>query len=90
MDMLPEEGWCREIAKKIGIENLLALADMLGGTTFYLPKADSLIRPVRDQHIKDEFNGYNHVDLAHKYNVTERWVRELCGVGIVEGQISLF
>ena len=90
IDMLPEEGWCKEIAKKIGLDNLLILADMLGGTTFYLPKADSLTRPVRNQHIKDDFNGYNHVELAVKYNVSERWVRELCGSGIPEGQLSMW
>lgn len=88
IDMLPEEGRCREIAEKIGIENLLTLADLLGGVTFYLPKTDTLMRPVRDRHIKEEFTGYNHVELARKYNISERWVRELCGDGFPEGQIS--
>ena len=48
------------------------------------------LRPVRDAHIKAEFNGFNHVELAEKYDVTERWVRKLCGVGFIEGQIGLF
>ena len=40
-------------------------------------------------HIKAEFNGYNHPELARKYGVTERWVRQLCGEGKLEGQMSL-
>ena len=90
IDMLPDEGWCKEIARKIGIENLIILTEMLGGTTFYLPKLESLVRPVKNQSIKAEFNGYNHIELALRYNVSERWVRELCGNGIVEGQTSLY
>ncbi|MFQ8573372.1 MAG: Mor transcription activator family protein [Oscillospiraceae bacterium] len=39
--------------------------------------------------MKAEFNGYNHPELARKYGVTERWVRQLCGEGKLEGQMSL-
>ena len=28
-------------------------------------------------------------ELARKYGVTERWVRQLCGEGKLEGQMSL-
>jgi len=90
IDMLPEDGWCREIARRIGVDNLLTLAEMLGGTTFYLPKADTLMRPLRNLQIKSEFNGYNHIELAIKYNVSERWVRELCGEGVSKDQQSLY
>ena len=30
-----------------------------------------------------------HPELARKYGVTERWVRQLCGEGKLEGQMSL-
>ena len=52
-DMLPE-GIYREIAEAIGTDNLIRLAEIVGGSTFYLPKPESLIRPVRDIHIKTE------------------------------------
>ncbi len=87
-EMLPE-GLYRDIAEAIGPENFVKLAEIIGGATVYIPKADSLVRPVRDARIKDEFNGYNHLDLAKRYNVTERWVRQICGEGNVEGQLSL-
>lgn len=68
----------------------LKLAEVVGGTTVYIPKPESVTRPVRDARIKEEFNGYNHPELARKYNVTERWVRQLCGDGKLEGQLELF
>ena len=89
IEMLREGTW-RQIAEAVGIEGLYRLAKAIGGETVYIPKTETVIRPVRDAHIKEEFNGFNHSILAKKYNVTERWVRELCGPGIVEGQIGLF
>ena len=65
------------------------LCSVVGGSTIYLQKPESVLRPVRDAHIKAEFNGYNHPELARKYGVTERWVRQLCGEGKLEGQMSL-
>ncbi len=84
------EGTYKQIAESIGVVNLCKLAELLGGSTFYVPKVESLIRPVRNSHIKAEFNGYNHVELALKYNVSERLVRLLCGSGHMDGQYDLF
>lgn len=84
------EGMYREIAEAIGVLNFLKIAKLVGGTTFYIPKAESLMRPVRDLHIKQEFNGYNHKELAIRYDVTERWVREICGDGNLAGQVTIF
>lgn len=89
-EMLPEDGLYRQIAEAIGTENFYKLAEVVGGSTIYVPKPDSLTRPVRIAHIKEEFNGYNHPELARKYGVTERWVRQLCGPGQAEGQLDLF
>ncbi len=88
-DLIPE-GIMREIAEEIGIRHFLKLAELIGGTTFYIPKADTFLRPIRDQRIKQEFNGYNHNELAKKYNLSERWIRSICGEGFAEGQCSMF
>ena len=88
-EMIPE-GIFREIAVEIGTENLMKVAEIVGGATFYWPKPESLLRPVRAARIREEFNGYNHVELSRKYDVTERWVRVLCGEGHAEGQFNLF
>ena len=88
IDMVPD-GDNRIIAETIGVENYYKLCSVVGGSTIYLQKPESVLRPVRDAHIKAEFNGYNHPELARKYGVTERWVRQLCGEGKLEGQMSL-
>ena len=85
-----QDGLWRQIAQAIGAENVYRLAKVTGGVTVYIPRAESVIRPVRDAHIKAEFNGFNHIELAEKYDVTERWVRALCGLGVTEGQIGFF
>jgi Mor family transcriptional regulator len=89
LEQIPE-GLYKQIAEAIGVENLVKLTQLVGGSTIYLPKTESVIRPVRDAKIKEEFNGYNHLELAKKYDVTERWVRQLCGGGHLEGQLSIF
>ena len=88
-EMIPE-GIYRDIAEQIGVEGFIKLAELIGGATIYIPKADSFLRPVRDLRIKQEFNGYNHTELAKKYNLSERWIREICGEGHAKGQYSLF
>ena len=89
LEMIPE-GLYKQIAEEIGISNFYKLAEVVGGATVYIPKPESILRPARDARIKGEFNGYNHPQLAKKYGVTERWVRQLCGEGCAEGQMSIF
>ena len=74
------EGPYRQIAEAIGTGNFYKLTVLLGGATVYIPKPESLLRPIRDAHIK----------LATQYGLTERWVRQLCGPGQTEGQMDLF
>lgn len=88
-EMIPE-GIYRDIVKEIGVTNFIKLAELVGGATIYIPKAESFLRPVRDLRIKQEFNGYNHAELARRYNLSERWIRAICGEGHAEGQLSLF
>lgn len=89
LEMIPE-GLYLKIAKAIGVDNFYKLTEAIGGATVYIPKPEALTRPVRDARIKAEFNGWNHVELARKYDVTDRWVRRLCGPQNVEGQINFF
>lgn len=89
MAMIPD-GICKAIAEEIGIENMIKLADLVGGASFYMPQSESLLRPARDVKIRDEFNGYNTLELVRKYGVSERWVRRICGTGVIVGQQSFF
>lgn len=88
LDMIPEQ--YRDLAEIIGIVNFINLAKILGGKTVYIPKADSFLRPARDINIKKEFNGYNQAALARKYNLSERWVAEICGCSDGQGTLLDF
>lgn len=69
--MVPD-GICKSIAEEIGTENLLKLAALVGGSTFYMPQVESILRPLRNQKIKEEYNGYNIDELVKKYGVSQR------------------
>ena len=89
LEEIPDGPW-KQVAEQIGVENLYTVLRIVGGGTTYIPKAETLIRPVRNRHIREEFNGCNYLELAKKYNVTDRIVRVICGPGYPEGQINLF
>lgn len=72
-----QDGLYREIAEVIGVTNLLNLCALVGGSTFYLPKRDRILLPLRDMKICEEFKGYNAMEVSRKYGVSERWVREI-------------
>lgn len=74
--MLPD-GICKKIAEEIGADNLLKLAVLVGGSTFYIPQAESILRPLRNQKIKEEYNGYNSAELAGRYGITQRQVQQI-------------
>ena len=46
--MIPE-GIYREIAEEIGLDNFVRLTRIIGGSTCYFPKTESLLKPVRDE-----------------------------------------
>lgn len=88
-DELPEP--YREISKAIGMKHTIELAKLYQGTGFYLPKLDSVLNKIRDRKIKTEFNGGNYKELAIKYRLTERWIRQIVDSSeVVENQITLF
>ena len=67
----------QELVQAIGVENLIKLSILIGGTTNYIPKLDRLIQQTRDRLIVTEYNGYNINELATKYDITDVWVRKV-------------
>lgn len=80
----------KTLAYKIGINNTMTIAQMYQGVALYLPKLDGTISNLRDKKIRKEFNGYNYRELAIKYKLTERWIRQIVDRDTVDGQINLF
>lgn len=71
------QGDQRELAEIIGLESYLSLVKIYGGTTIYIAKIDKLQNIKRDAEIVKAFNGYNYKQLARKYRLAERTVREI-------------
>lgn len=65
------------LAETIGMENYIKLVRKYEGILVYVPKAESLIKTVRDEKIREEFNGGNYRELALKYGLTETWIRSI-------------
>jgi len=70
-------GEVREIAKLIGLAPTLKLANEYGGETLYFPKYDAITRTVRDRAIRDGFTGTNYKELAKKFNLTQKRIRDI-------------
>ena len=66
-----------DIADEIGIDTFLKLCELCGGSSIYIPTMNSLLKPVRNRIIKENFNGANYKELARKYNITEVQVRKI-------------
>jgi len=66
-----------EIIQLIGKGNLIELIGRYKGNYVYFQKADEYLREIRNKKIFTEFNGENYAALGKKYELTERWVREI-------------
>ncbi len=67
----------QEIARIVGVDNAVRLSEYLGGMHLYFPKIEKLLRDKRDAAIREEFTGFNHRALAHKYGLSEKWIRAI-------------
>lgn len=68
---------CYQMAAVIGMEAFRKLVVAFGGTDPYIPKAESLILPIRNTLINREYDGTNEFALSRKWGVSERYIREL-------------
>lgn len=75
MENLDEEQ--KVLAELIGLEGFKNLVRTFSGTSIYVPKIESLEKAVRDELIKEEFDGDNYRELALKYGLTETWIRNI-------------
>lgn len=87
-------GESRYLAEVIGLDGFKNLVREFGGTSrLYVPTLDTVVLPVRDELIRREYDGTNAMELARKWNLTERWIYEIVKdirARPIDGQISLF
>ncbi len=87
----------KTLAELIGLEGFKNLVRAYNGTSIYVPKIESLEKTVRDEHIREEFDGGNYRELALKYGLTEIWIRNIVlekareiKARPLDGQMSIF
>lgn len=86
------------LVSEIGLEAAKKIVEIWGGDSVYIPKPESVIRMVRDRRIWSEFSdkGVEYDELAARYNLTPRHVREIIRVQrrlnrkIIEQQLEMF
>ena len=54
-----------------------ALFKEFGGTSVYFPTEKMIYKEARDREIISEYNGFNHKELATKYNMSESYIRAI-------------
>lgn len=67
----------RDIVDALGMDVFLALTDLCGGQSLYIPKPESLRRDGRDREIRARFNGGNYRALAAQFRLSERQIRKI-------------
>lgn len=87
MEDIPEN--YQELARIVGIENLIKLSRYAMGEKIYIPKPSSLYMKTRNKRILREYNGYNETELAKRYDITVVQVRSILR-GYDPKQMSLF
>lgn len=70
----------KELAETIGIEAYKNLIRQFGGSPVYIPKAETVLKEVREKEIKEKFNGKNYKELSKKYGISEMTVRRIVSV----------
>lgn len=53
------------------------LVEDYGGSHIYVCKADTVLRELRNSKIYSQFNGFNYRELAKKYNLSPKTIREI-------------
>lgn len=71
-------GQQRDIAETIGLKAYIELTKTFGGDELYIQKYTELLKIPRNKSIRAEFTGYNSAELARKYDLSERYVRDIC------------
>lgn len=65
------------LADIVGVEGVKDIVRAFGGGTLYIPMSEALIRRRRDCLIFSEFDGCNHRELATRYGLSCRQIRNI-------------
>lgn len=92
--LLVDKGLSEEEAEKLSEEAVDCILDTFSGENIYIPRNISARAAARNRKIYDEFTGYNHDELARKYQITRQRlygiIRQVRGQILAEKQADLF
>ena len=79
----------------LGRHKAIMVCRMYSGDSVYFPSINHIYREQMQRQIKSEFDGYNVTELAIRYSLSEKHVRNIVGGTKsrnrpIEGQISIF
>lgn len=73
------------IGQRFGVDALDAILGIFGAGTISVPSRENfwkrLERTLRDERIRAEFTGHNHAELAERWDMTTRQVRNILAAG---------
>lgn len=67
----------KELAEIIGLDAYKKLVVNYAGSFLYIQKIDSVLKDLRDDEIREKFDGGNYGALAREYNLAEATVRDI-------------
>lgn len=67
----------RELVDCIGMEAYRKLISTYAGDTITVRMPKGLTRPLRNEKIRNDYNGYNIRELSKKYNLHENTIRDI-------------
>lgn len=67
----------KELAEIIGLDAYKKLVVNYAGSFLYIQKIDSVLKDLRDNEIREKFDGGNYGKLAREYNLAEATVRDI-------------
>lgn len=67
----------RDLVDIMGIEAFRELITRYGGCSLYIPNEKSVLKPIRNRLIKENFNGNNYKELATEFKISEMQVRNI-------------
>ncbi len=60
-----------------GKDTAIRFVRFFGGYNLYVPSERTVFRAIRDKKIREEFNGCNYDEIAAKYHLSARQIRNI-------------
>ena len=70
------------LCSEFGLETVLRMTKLFGGQAVYFKSLDSVVKPLRDKIIREQFNGgADYRELAKEFGLTVSYVRKIVEEG---------